>query len=213
MGKIRSFSRRARWSDVEVELLKERYATTRRQDLAELFPERAIRNVECKANSLGLVRAKKPKRSREEYLKAKRDGMARHRAKDIEAARAYSRQYHHANREKQTEKMRLYGARRFFWTKAMKLRGRPRATARDLAALWKAQCGLCALTGRRLDRTAQLDHKLPRARGGGDEILNLQWVCDVANLAKRDLTDAEFAELCGEVVHWIGERIACADNL
>jgi 5-methylcytosine-specific restriction endonuclease McrA len=93
----------------------------------------------------------------------------------------------------------------------MKLRGPERASARDLAAIWKSQRGRCALTGRRLDRTAQLDHKTPRARGGGDEAANLQWLCEAANLAKRDLTDAEFAAMCGEVMRWIGERIAAVE--
>ena len=92
----------------------------------------------------------------------------------------------------------------------MKLRGEDAATLRCLASLWRKQKGLCALTGRRLDRTAQLDHKLPRARGGGDNIQNLQWLCREANYAKRDLTNAEFHVLCAETMRWIGTRIARA---
>lgn len=138
----------------------------------------------------------------EAIRKAKREHMARKRAADPEAARAYGRQYHAANREAQTAKMRAYYGRRFFWGKAMKLRGEGRATARDLAAIWKAQRGLCALTGRKLDRSAQLDHKLPRARGGTDQASNLQWLCEEVNLAKRAMTDAEFTALCAEVARW-----------
>lgn len=147
-------------------------------------------------------------RSIEQIRKAKREQMARKRAADPEAARAYGRQYHAANRTKQTAKMRAYYGRRFFWGKAMKLRGEDRATARQVASLWKQQRGLCALTGRRLDRSAQLDHKTPKAKGGSDRIENLQWLCESVNLAKRDLTDAEFAALCASVMRWIGERIA-----
>ena len=143
----------------------------------------------------------------ERIRKIKREHMARKRAADPEAARAYGRAYHHANREKQTAKMREYSARRFFWTKAVKLRGNDRATYVELATLRKAQRGLCALTGLRLDRSAQLDHRTPKARGGNDHVSNLQWVCAEANLAKRALTDAEFAALCADVVHWIGRRI------
>lgn len=141
----------------------------------------------------------------------KRESMARRRAADPEAARAYARANHHANREVRLEAMRAYCSRRFFWVKATKLRGPRRATAQQIASLWKAQRGRCALTGRRLDRSAQLDHKLPKARGGGDEITNLQWLCEAANLAKRDLTDAEFAALCADVMAWIGRRIAAVD--
>lgn len=152
-------------------------------------------------------------RSIEEIRKAKREGMARLRARDPDAARAKRNAYHARNRDAQTAKMRDYYARRFFWGRAMKLRGEERATFREIARLWKSQRGRCALTGRRLDRDAQLDHILPRARGGGDEITNLRWVCNAANLAKRDMTDAEFETLCADVMRWIGERIQLVEAL
>lgn len=152
-------------------------------------------------------------RSREEHLRAKREGMARLRARDPDAARAKRNAFHARNREGQTAKMRAYYARRFFWGKAMKLAGPDKATARDLATLWKLQRGRCALTGRRLDRTAQLDHKTARARGGGDQVANLQWLCAEANLAKRALTDAEFIALCRDVVKVGGERIAMVERM
>jgi 5-methylcytosine-specific restriction endonuclease McrA len=152
------------------------------------------------------------KKDPETYRKRKRESMARRRAADPEAARAYSRDYHHRNREKQIAVMRAYYAKRFFWGRAMKLRGPDKATAREVAALWKAQRGRCALTGRRLDRTAQLDHKTPKARGGGDSIGNLQWLCENANLAKRALTDAEFVALCSEVMAWVAKQIEIAES-
>lgn len=152
-------------------------------------------------------------RSPDEVREAKRLHMAKKRAADPQAARDYRNAYHAKNRDAQTAKMRAYYERRFFWGKAMKLRGPGRATAKDLAAIWKEQRGRCALTGRRLDRSAQLDHKLPRTRGGGDAPLNLQWLCEEVNLAKRALTDAEFTALCGEVMRWIGERIAAVDAI
>lgn len=146
-------------------------------------------------------------RTIEEIRKVKREHMARKRANDPEAARAYRNAYHAANRAKETAKMRGYYARRFFWGRAMKLRGDDRATYKQLAKLWKVQRGLCALTGRRLDRAAQLDHIIPRAKGGGDQLYNLRWVCADINYAKRDLTDAELIALCGDVMQWIGQRI------
>jgi 5-methylcytosine-specific restriction endonuclease McrA len=116
-------------------------------------------------------------------------------------------------RERNTEKMRRYAQRRFFWSKATKLRGEDAATFLALARLWKEQRGLCAITGRRLDRTAEIDHRLPRARGGGDNIANLQWVTREANRAKRDLTDAEFVALCSDVMRWVGRRIEMVEAL
>jgi 5-methylcytosine-specific restriction endonuclease McrA len=152
------------------------------------------------------------RRDPEKFRKRKRESMAKRRSADPVAARAYRNQYHAANRAERTAKMREYYGRRFFWGRAMKLRGADRATYRDLARLWRQQRGRCALSGRRLDRTAQLDHIMPRARGGSDAASNIRWVCYAANLAKRDLTDAEFAALCSDVMAWIGERIALVDR-
>ncbi len=146
-------------------------------------------------------------RSREEYLKAKRDGMAAYRARDPEAFRAKRKLWQDKNRDRIRQSLREYYAKRFFWGKAMKLRAKDRATYIDLARIWKKQRGLCALTGERLGRDAHLDHKLPKTRNGGDHPSNLQWVSPTVNLAKRDLTDAEFVALCVNVMEWIGERI------
>ena len=209
MGEIRTYSKRQKWTEEEISVLSAKYAITPRQELAAMFPSRDIRSVECKANWLGLKRDKKPARSADEIRKTKREGMARLRASDPEAARRKRNDYHARNRQKRVEKMRAYYGRRFFWGRAMKLRGEGRATSDDLSRLWKRQRGLCALTGRRLSRdNAHLDHIIARARGGSDRAENLRWLCTEANLARRELSDVEFIKLCSEVMAWIGERIA-----
>ena len=152
-------------------------------------------------------------RPREETLKAKRESMARKRAADINAARAYSRAFHFRNHEENKGKMRDYSRRRFFWRRAVKLRGDGRATFRDLARIWKTQRGLCALTGRKLDRTAQLDHVVAKARGGDDTPGNLRWLSKAANLARREFSDTEFIALCSDVMAWIGRRIAAVNAI
>lgn len=152
-------------------------------------------------------------RDPEKYRSRKRESMARQRAADPDKARAYRNAYHAANREAQTEKMRLYYAKRFFWGRVMKLRSKIRATPTELASIWKQQRGRCALTGSRLDRSAELDHIIPRARGGDDSAANLRWVTAEVNRAKRDMTDAEFFALCGSVMHWIGRRIEMVERL
>jgi 5-methylcytosine-specific restriction endonuclease McrA len=140
------------------------------------------------------------RRDPEKIRARKRESMARRRAADPDKARAYSNAYHAANRAARTKNMRDYYARRFFWGRAMKLRGVGRATAADLASIWKAQRGSCALTGRKLDQDAQLDHVVARARGGTDERTNLRWLCREANLARRELSDDEFIALCSDVL-------------
>lgn len=95
----------------------------------------------------------------------------------------------------------------------MKLRGPERATLADISRLWYAQRGRCALTGRKLDRDAQLDHIVARARGGNDSISNLRWVCSAVNYAKRDMPDVELVALCSDVMAWIGRRIAMVEGM
>lgn len=213
MGEVRAFSKRQRWTSTEVSLLAQSYATTPRAALAALFPGRPIRSVECKANGLGLARVKKPKRTRNEHLAAKREGMARRRAEDPEAVRQMQRAWSDKNRESLRARNRAYLRSRFFWARALRLKQHDAATHVQLARLWKQQRGLCALTGRKLDRSAEIDHKLPKSKGGGDEIENLQWVCKQVNRAKRDLTDEEFALLCTDVMRWVGERIDLFEEL
>lgn len=151
-------------------------------------------------------------RTPDEVREAKRLHMARKRAADIETARAYGREYHHRNRAQNCAKLREYHAKRFFWARAKKCLGSV-TEARALARIWKSQRGLCALTGRRLDRSAQIDHIIPKARGGADEIGNLRWVCPEVNYAKRDLTDEQLLAMCGDVMRWIGERIEAVNQL
>ena len=143
----------------------------------------------------------------EKYRRRKRESMAKQRASNPELSRAYARVHYQANREHIAAKHRDYARHRFFWTKAMKLKGKNRATPQQISSLWKLQRGKCALTGRRLDRSAQLDHKIAKARNGQDHIENLQWLCMEANLAKRALSDEQFILLCNDVMRWIGERI------
>jgi 5-methylcytosine-specific restriction endonuclease McrA len=208
MGEIRAFSKRHRWTQEEEQKLCEVYAVVPREHLPDLFPGLTARVIESKANGLGLFRGKRKARSREEMLRAKREDMARRRQADIDGARARGRAHHFKKHEENKAKQRAYCTRRFFWSRANKLRGEGKATHKELAALWKKQRGLCALTGRKLDRNnAHLDHIVAKARGGSDKIDNVRWVCREANLAKRELSDAQFMQLCEAVMRWIGERL------
>ncbi len=153
-------------------------------------------------------------RTAEETREAKRLHMERRRKENPDAVREYQRKQHHKNRDRNVAKMRDYYARRFFWSRAMKLRGNPRANYRELASLWKAQRGLCAITGRRLTReNAELDHIVAKVRGGSDHAANLRWTIREVNRAKRDLSDAEFLAICSDAMRWIGRRIEMVDRL
>lgn len=78
-------------------------------------------------------------------------------------------------------------------------------TAFDLWKLAKKQKLICALTGRKLTReTISVDHITPYSRGGSNGVDNLRMVHIDANMAKQNLADPEFLQLCREVVSHSG---------
>jgi 5-methylcytosine-specific restriction endonuclease McrA len=46
---------------------------------------------------------------------------------------------------------------------------------------------------------SSIDHKIPRARGGTNDIDNLQWVAKRINQMKTDFTHEEFLEMCERI--------------
>jgi hypothetical protein len=72
-----------------------------------------------------------------------------------------------------------------------------RPSYKSLLALLETQDYLCAISGVRLDlQTAELDHKIPVARGGTNALRNLQWIHKDVNRCKGTLTNEEFIEVC-----------------
>ena len=71
----------------------------------------------------------------------------------------------------------------------------------DLLNIFNLQSGLCPYTNRKLiiGENCELDHKVPRAKGGPDELDNLQWIYFSVNRMKHDLTESEFMELIDEI--------------
>jgi len=71
----------------------------------------------------------------------------------------------------------------------------------ELYDLFLKQEGICAYTGRKLTLglDASLDHIIPKARYGTNEMTNLHWVHQDVNFMKHDLLDAEFLQLIKEI--------------
>lgn len=77
------------------------------------------------------------------------------------------------------------------------------AGANELYKLAKDQEFRCALSGLPLEPSdAALDHIVPVAKGGTDEIGNLQWVHSVINKMKGSLDNDEFVAMCRKVSQW-----------
>lgn len=195
----RAFSSHIRWKTHEIEVLQSIYADSDWGIILNKLPGRSVSQIQNKAYLLGILRKRPDKLSPDEIRERKREHMAKRREANPEAVREYQRQHFKKNQSAVLQKNRDYLERRFFWSRSMKLKGPGRANASDLAKLWIKQRGRCALTGRKMDETAQVDHILAKAKGGKDDLSNLRWTCKEANLAKRELSDADFIKLCREV--------------
>lgn len=108
---------------------------------------------------------------------------------------------------------RKYNKRRFFFIRALSILERkqdtvsPDALAWTLACLWHKQRGRCAYTGKRLDRTANIDHKMPISKGGDNSADNLHWVTPDANSVKATMTHDEFIAICPDIAAHIERTI------
>ncbi len=119
------------------------------------------------------------------------------------------------NKEAHESMKKAWNKRRFFYNKAMLLKAHKRGAvcfettqqlARGLMFQWIKQRGRCALTGIKLDRTANADHILPACKGGTDNSNNFQWLTPEANHFKGSLTVEELAHMCRLVLGNLEKR-------
>jgi len=142
------------------------------------------------------------------------------RQRNPEKAREYSKKWREKNRDKSKKSQRewrlrnidkkklkesIYRKRRFFYTRAKNAvirtkHGETWALANAIFWLWHKQRGRCAMTGKRLDRSAELDHIIPVSKGGKNEPSNLQWLAPEVNQCKNDMTIDEFMAVCTSVL-------------
>lgn len=147
-----------------------------------------------------------------------RRALGRERAKahyyrNKQAKLTANAKWRRANKDKHAEIKKAsnakYNKRRFFFMRALSAinhtgtADNPDEVCAILSRAWYNQRGLCAYTGKRLGREAQVDHKIPVSRGGKNTADNLHWVTPAANFVKRDRTHDEFVALCVDIAHYI----------
>ena len=165
-----------------------------------------------------------PESNRSPALRLYYENLEANRAK----SRARSKAIYYANREAKLlknaeyrrnnpEKWKLikqvsnkkYYKRRFFFNRAchIALRVSDSVEANHLCSIisraWYNQRGRCAYTGKRLDRTAQVDHKIPISKGGTNEASNLHWVTADANWVKGEMKHDDFIAICSDITAYI----------
>lgn len=113
------------------------------------------------------------------------------------------------NKQEHIKMQQNWKKRRFFYYKAIMVKNSKRGgqcsetiqqLARSLMFQWVKQRGRCALTGLKLDRTANVDHIVPVCRGGLNGSGNLQWLTPLANQMKSSLTVEELVLMCGLIL-------------
>jgi len=147
------------------------------------------------------------RRNLEKTRKKGREYMARARATAEGAARQRAiarKSWNRGGRERHRDYLNRLKETDFFKWKARQ--SHISLSDKQLRQLWGEQQGLCALTGRPLGENPQLDHIIPKTRGGDDSYENSRWLCFEANQSKRNLLDSEFIRLCRETVEWT-ERV------
>lgn len=72
----------------------------------------------------------------------------------------------------------------------------------ELLDLYNKQNGLCAYSDRKLvfGKNAEVDHIIPRARGGTNTIDNLQWLDADINFFKNSMTHDELVQVCKTIL-------------
>lgn len=76
-------------------------------------------------------------------------------------------------------------------------------TPSDLWSIAKKQKGLCAISGIKLkEEIISIDHIIPKSKGGSNEKNNIRLVTLNANIAKNDMDDKTFINLCQTITKY-----------
>ncbi len=125
---------------------------------------------------------------------------ATYRAANPEKFREYNRQYREANKEKIIEFQRQYHINNPDATRIKHARRRARMegieghfTIQEIHDMRIAQAGICAYCQRQYDPNhLEIEHIIPVAQGGSDDIFNICLACPTCNRSKGNRTPGQW---------------------
>jgi len=147
------------------------------------------------------------------HMEYQRKVQSKHRKRHLEACRQRDRDKWASDPDRRSKK-RIADKRRleqlrvkhfFLWrAKCWNSTYGADLTAGELASLWKKQRGLCALTGTKLSRNAELDHVIPKSRPESTHTIeNIRWTNRIPNRMRNNMSDQEFTTWCAAVISWM----------
>ena len=99
-----------------------------------------------------------------------------------------------------SEKSRLHGVAQAGRRRARVRNASGSFTSEQITELYAKQKGRCANCGERLGDEYHRDHRIPLARGGTNDILNIELLCGPCNLAKHAKDPVDWAQENGRLL-------------
>ena len=91
------------------------------------------------------------------------------------------------------------------WALNVNRKGSIKISATDLRTLGYPEDNVCYLCGDKLSTSGyEIDHVVPRALGGDNELSNLRWTHKTCNRLKHDMLIADMLDLMAKIVAHVG---------
>lgn len=125
-------------------------------------------------------------------VEASIDGPATYAQYRLKKHQEAQKAWREKNKGRIAEYMRKWKERNPERVSAHRHANKKRVKTKALIELMARQEGRCAYCKESLTQDRHVDHVVPKARGGADDIGNYQFLCPTCNMAKGGLTGEEF---------------------
>ena len=147
------------------------------------------------------------KKYKNKYLSKNRNKISEYCKKyyydNKEKYKEYRLQYKEKNRVIINEKARKHPFRKLSWSANSRCNCKEKIIPFDLWKIAKKQKMKCTLTGDKLTiGNISLDHIIPKSKNGTNVLSNLRLVLRSVNIARQNMTDEDFINMCKKVVNY-----------